>query len=281
MMNYFRVIVPIPDLSEDIEVLTALMAMNGYDSFEETSSEFIAYIPEDDYDEGKLLDIEYLNKYRLDKSLKTEFVPDKNWNELWESNYPSVYITENCLVRAPFHDSDENVAYDIIIKPKMAFGTAHHETTSMMLELILKNDLVGKKVLDIGCGSGVLSVLASMKKASSVIAVDIDKWSFQNTLENIAINKITNIHVIQGGAEVIKDVNDFDIIFANINKNILLRDIKCYSDALVDGGFVYFSGFYSKDLKDITEMAKTNNLEYLHNLENNDWVACVFKKHII
>ena len=122
-MNYFRVIVPIPDLSEDIEVLTALMAMNGYDSFEETSSEFIAYITEDDYDEGKLLDIEYLNKYRLDKSLKTEFVPDKNWNELWESNYPSVYITENCLVRAPFHDSDENVAYDIIIKPKMAFGT--------------------------------------------------------------------------------------------------------------------------------------------------------------
>ena len=278
-MNYFRVIIPIPGLAEDIEMLTAMMSMKGYDSFEETSSEFIAYIPENEYDEDILDDIEYLKKHRLDNSIKTEFVPDKNWNEVWESNYPSVYINENCLVRAPFHDADENVTYDIIIKPKMAFGTAHHETTSMMLELILNNDFVGKEVLDMGCGSGVLSILASMKKASRVLAVDIDIWSYKNTLENIAIHKITNIDVIQGGAEVIKENNHFDVIVANINKNILLRDIKCYSDALVDGGFVYFSGFYTKDIKDITAMAMSNGLEYLHNLENNDWVACVFRKH--
>ncbi len=160
----------------------------------------------------------------------------------------------------------------------MAFGTAHHETTALMLELILDNNFENKNILDMGCGTGVLAILASMKHAKTITAIDIDRWSYDSTLENAEINNISNIKVIEGGAEVIPNNEKYDVIFANINKNILIRDMKSYIETLVDGGYIYFSGFYNTDLSDIISESKKYNLKFVSNLEKNNWIASVFIK---
>ena len=278
-MNYYQITVPIPDTEEGTEILIALLSVIGFDSFEEKSEQLIAYIPEGDFNKKELAKIEYIQKVDESDQLVVELMPDKNWNEVWESNYPSVIIADRCYVRAPFHPTDPNIDYEILIKPKMAFGTAHHETTAMMLELILDNDFEDKKVLDMGCGSGVLAILASMKGARSINAIDIDKWSYENTTENAEVNEITNIKVFEGGAELLSDSDDYEIILANINKNILLRDMKYYSDALLKNGYIYFSGFYADDLADIISEASKVGLKYINNLEKNNWVATRFIKN--
>ena len=182
-----------------------------------------------------------------------------------------------CYVRAPFHDTMPSIDYEIVIQPKMAFGTAHHETTSMMLELIMKNDFADKKVLDMGCGTGVLAILASMRGAKSITAIDTDIWSYRNTLENIKLNSVSNVNVIEGGVEFVATTDNFDIVLANINKNILLRDMKYYANSLLKGGYIYFSGYYADDLPDIEIEANKHGLKFDSKLEKNNWVAAVFR----
>ncbi len=279
-MNYYQITIPIPEHQESIDVLIALLSIIGYDSFEETDKELIAYIPESEFFKKDILENQYVMDCDELGKLKIELMPDKNWNEVWESNYPSVTIANRCYVRAPFHNADPDIEHEIIIKPKMAFGTAHHETTALMLELILGIDMKSYSVLDMGCGSGVLAILASMHGADFVTAIDIDRWSYENTMENAAVNNISNIKVLKGDAELLKDLIAFDVIFANINKNILLRDIKYYAKTLLEGGFIYFSGFYSSDLSDIIEEAKKHGLEFVRNLEKNNWIAAEFKKDV-
>lgn len=277
-MNYIQITIPTPVSEEQTEIIIALLSAYGYESFEEQEENLIAFIPEDDFAQDEIIEIAYVEDCIKSGTFKKELILDKNWNEVWESNYPSVTISNRCYVRAPFHDHDPDVDFEIIIKPKMAFGTAHHETTAMVLELILDNDFSGKRVLDMGCGSGVLSILASMKKASSIVAIDIDSWSYDNTVENAEINNIENIEAAQGGAELIANYNAFDVILANINKNILLRDMKYYAPALVEGGIIYFSGFYVSDLKDIENEAASHNLLLDGYIEKNNWVAAKFIK---
>ena len=276
-MNYYQMSVSLKDDS-DSEILIALLSDFGFESFEEAPDKLIAYIPEHLFNRDELLSLEYLIKLNESGDLNIEFIPDRNWNEVWESNYPPVEISHNCHIRAPFHEKVLGVRYDIIVKPKMAFGTAHHETTSMMLELVLKNDFTGNYVLDMGCGSGVLAILASMKGATKVTAIDIDTWSYDNTVENAEINEITNIDAKLGGAEIFEKDWNFDVILANINKNILLRDIKLYTNTLKSGGFIYFSGFYNDDLADIENEAGKYGLRFVEKLEKNKWVAAVFVK---
>jgi len=277
-MNYIQIAVPLPETQTDTEILIARLSMIGYESFEEQPKNLVAYIPENEFVEGELLGVEYFLECSKSGELVTELIPDKNWNEVWESNYPPVTIADRCYVRAPFHESISSVDYEIVIKPKMAFGTAHHETTSLMLELILSNDFKNKKVLDMGCGTGVLAILASMKGAGPITAIDIDRWSFENTSENVEVNNIDNVIILKGGVELIKKGDSYDVILANINKNILLRDMKLYSDALLDGGYIYFSGYYTEDLSDIKNEAAKHGLRFVNNLENNNWVAAVFVK---
>lgn len=277
-MNYYQIKFPIPESEELTEIMIALLSAIGYDSFEEQTDYLMAYIPEDNYSKDDVIDIDFIGKCDQNGELIVELIPDINWNELWESNYPSVVIADSCYVRAPFHDHDPAIDYEIVIKPKMAFGTAHHETTAMVLEMILLNDFENKRILDMGCGSGVLAILASMKGAKSIIAIDTDKWSYDNTIENTEVNNITNVETLQGGAELIKENGHFDIILANINKNILLRDMKYYAAALDVGGIIYFSGFYATDLKDIEEEASKNGMKFVSNLEKNNWVAAEFIK---
>jgi len=277
-MNYFQIVLPLPTSEEKTEILIAQLSVIGFESFEEQATKLNAYIPEKDFVKDELLEIEYCLKYENSDKLKIELIPDKNWNEVWESNYPSVTIIDRCYIRASFHESKPDIEFEIVITPKMAFGTAHHETTSLMLELILRNNFKNKKVLDMGCGTGVLAILASMKEAKSITAIDIDRWSYDSTLENAELNNITNISVIEGGAEFVSKTDNFDNIFANINKNILLQDMKAYANALVDEGYIYFSGFYSSDLPDIVNEATKCGLKFISNLEKNDWVAAVFIK---
>ena len=277
-MNYTQITIPLPNTDSDTEILIARLSLIGFESFEEQPLSLIAYIPEKDFVKEELLSIEYCLECEDSGTLMVELIPEKNWNEVWESNYPPVTIADRCYIRAPFHESMPSMEYEILIHPKMAFGTAHHETTSLLLELILENDFRDKKVLDMGCGTGVLAILTSMRGANAVTAIDIDRWSYENTLENAAANSITNISVILGGSESIPKNENYNVIFANINKNILLRDMKYYIDTLLEGGYIYFSGFYLNDLKDIQAEAEKYGLEMINKLEKNNWIATVFIK---
>jgi len=277
-MNYIQIKVPVPENGDISEILIAQLSSIGFESFEEQTDSLVAFIPENEFVKDDLLTIDYFLECENSGTLNIEELPEKNWNEVWESNYPSVTIADRCYVRAPFHDSRPSIEYEIVIHPKMAFGTAHHETTEMMIRLILENDFVNKKVLDMGCGTGVLAILTSMKGAKSITAIDNDSWSYANTLENAELNNLDNIQVIEGDAGNVKVRDDFDIILANINKNILLRDMKYYVAALIEGGYIFFSGFYAGDLHDITVEAGKCGLKFINNLENNNWVASKFLK---
>lgn len=278
-MNYYKVIIPIPNTIDDTEILIAQLSVIGFESFEEQLDNLIAYIPENEYDKNTVLTVDYCNTCEKSGSLLVDFIPDQNWNKVWESNYPPVIIADKCYIRAPFHESRPSMEYEILIKPKMAFGTAHHETTSLILEYILKNDFINKKVLDMGCGTGILAILASFKGAASITAIDNDKWSFENSTENIDANRIENINVILGGCEAIPDNEKYDIILANINKNILLRDMKFYNDALIVGGEIVFSGYYDTDLSDIELESRKYGLKLINKFEKNRWTAAQFIKH--
>ena len=273
-MNYIELKFLIPEPPEMGEIIIAELADIGFESFAEEAESILAYIPQKDFSKEKLFSIAYFQHVEPDPAIN--LIEDQNWNAVWESNYPSVTIAGKCHVRAPFHDKNEAVDFDILIHPKMAFGTAHHETTSLMIEFILEEDCMGKQVLDMGCGTGVLAILASMKGASGITAIDNDEWSFNNTLENIGLNNCENIDVKLGDAKLLEKKPVYDIILANINKNILLTDIHRYAKTLKKGGRLFLSGFYSEDLIDISREAEKNGLKFVINRTKNNWVAAVF-----
>ena len=198
-----------------------------------------------------------------------------NWNEEWEKNFEPIVIADACAVRAPFH-KPFNVQYEIVIEPKMSFGTGHHETTFMMLQFILENTFEGKTVLDMGCGTAVLAILAEMRGASKVDAIDIDDWCVENSEENVLRNHCKYISVKLGDASVLPTSETYDTIIANINRNILLNDMEIYSKGLKMGGELYLSGFYKEDLPIIIECCNKLGLQFVENKEKNNWIAAKF-----
>ncbi len=253
------------------------MAENGFESFVEEDDCILAYIPQKDYSGELLLQIGMLQDIDPDK-LMVKVIEDQNWNAVWESNYPPVLIAERCFIHAPFHDPDPQAEFNILIKPKMAFGTAHHETTAMMVELLLDETVDGKRVLDMGCGTAVLAILAGIKGATDITAIDNDEWAYNNSVENIEVNHLKNIKVELGDSTNLKTRPGFDLILANINKNILLNDMTAYSNALNTNGKILFSGFYKHDLKDIQQAAEQNGMNFVSKRSCNNWVAAVFIK---
>jgi ribosomal protein L11 methyltransferase len=278
-MNYYELLFTLivtEDYQQDMLINT--LGEVGFDTFEELEFGFKAYIPVDDFDEAKL--IEALTPYRdmFTFSYEIALIPQKNWNEVWESNFEPINIQDKIFVRATFHEPKPEIEYEIVIDPKMAFGTGHHQTTSMMLELMLENEFSAKNVLDMGCGTGILAIMASKLGADKVTAIDYDIVCFESTLENAQLNNIDNITAICGSKEVIPDEH-YDTILANINRNILLDQIQRYSEVLKPEGELYLSGFYEQpDLDIIMDEARKYGLKYIIHKNNNDWVAAKFIK---
>lgn len=278
-MNYYELlftVIATEDYQQDMLINT--LGEVGFDTFEELEFGFKAYIPVDDFDEAKL--IAALEPYRdmFTFSYEVTLIPQKNWNEVWESNFEPIAIKDKIFVRATFHEPKPEFEYEIVIDPKMAFGTGHHQTTSMMLELMLENEFAGKNVLDMGCGTGILAIMASKLGAANVTAIDYDIVCFESTIENAQLNNIDNITAVCGSKEVIPD-EQYDTILANINRNILLDQMQRYSEVLKPEGELYLSGFYEKpDLDIIMDEARKHGLKYIIHKKNNDWVATKFIK---
>jgi ribosomal protein L11 methyltransferase len=278
-MNYYELLfttMPTEDYQQDL-LINALGEI-GFDTFEELDFGFKAYIPITDFDQAKL--DEQLSTYQdmFTFSYEITLIPQKNWNEVWESNFEPIEISDKIFVRATFHQPKPEFPYEIVIDPKMAFGTGHHQTTAMMLELMLENDFSNKRVLDMGCGTGILAIMASKLGATIITAIDYDPVCYTSTIENSQLNNSDNVNALCGSKEVIPD-EKFDIILANINRNILLDQMQRYSDALENTGVIYFSGFYEiPDLDIIIQEAQKYRLKYISHKKNKDWVAAKFIK---
>jgi len=253
------------------DILIAELSELGFDSFVETVDGLLAYVKKENWNPIALSNVQILSDENFKIGFQVSEIEQENWNERWEKNFKPINVDNQCVIRAPFHDIPE-VTFDIVITPKMSFGTGHHETTHMMLQLVLALDFTGKTVLDMGCGTGVLAILAAMKGASSVDAIDIDNWSYLNAQENVAGNNCEHINVFEGDVSLLTNQN-YDIIMANINRNILLADISIYVDHLKKGGILLLSGFYKEDIPLISNECKANGLSFQENLEKNNWVA--------
>lgn len=258
------------------EILIAELGYAGFESFVETENGVLAYIQKNDWHETILDDIQILNSAEFEISHTFSEIAQTNWNEEWEKNFEPIMVSGICSVRAPFHEKPE-VLYDIVIEPKMSFGTGHHETTYMMIQHILKNEWTDKKVLDMGCGTAVLAILAEMRGAKPIDAVDVDNWCYLNALENVERNGCKHISVYESDASLLKG-RQYDVIIANINRNILLEDMEVYAACLNKNGELYLSGFYNEDLPAIVKECNKHGLTFVENLEQNKWVAVKFVK---
>jgi ribosomal protein L11 methyltransferase len=278
-MDYYKInITALPPEEWLFDVLSALLAETGFESFAHSDPGFEAYIPAYLYDENTVTNIlkEYSDKFSF--NVEQTFIKDQNWNKQWEDNYfKPVVIADECLIRGPLHKDYPHCRFEIVIEPGMSFGTGCHETTAMMIQSLLKNNLKGRSVLDIGCGTGVLSILASMMGASSVTAIDIDERAVKSALENSALNNIKNIKVLKGDVSVINNTG-FDVILANLFKNILINNMKAFSKILNNNGSLYISGFLMQDTPSLKNEAKKWGLEEIDMLVKNNWVTQIFKK---
>lgn len=274
--NYLEFQFIIEPVQPASEILVAELGYLGFESFVENNDGITAYIPVEEYEEDLLAGVHILQSEDFEINYTVSEIERVNWNEEWEKNFTPILVDEHCSVRAPFHPKTD-AEFDIVIEPKMSFGTGHHATTHMMIQHILKNDWEGKSVLDMGCGTGVLAILAALKGASSIDAIDIDNWCYINTLENIAKNDCEHINVEEGGAELLKG-REYDMVLANINRNILLKDLPVYEKSLKPEGSLFLSGFYKGDLPAIERACRELGLYFIENFERNDWVAAKFSR---
>ena len=278
-MNYIEIKVDItakPAFSNDIVV--AFLAEIGCESFTEENRIVSGFIQKELFSEQ-----EYQNLLaQIAETIgecETSFkeLEQKNWNVEWESQFEPVVVGEDCIVRAPFHEKPQNIKYDIVIEPKMSFGTGHHETTFLMLQQMLQEDLVGKKSADCGCGTGVLGIMAEKLGANSVYAFDYDEWCYINTKENVEVNNCTKQTVEQGDMSLLKD-KKFDFVLANINRNILTGNMSLISQSMNENSRVLMSGFYEKDIPIVEKQALENGLKLVSYNTKNNWAVCVFLK---
>lgn len=280
-MNYIEVSFVCEPNNETVnDILSASLAEIGFESFVESENGTVAYIQEKLFDESLIKNI--ITNFNLNTAIRytQTLIADRDWNEEWEKNYFEPFIIDNqCIIKSTFHQTEDSYKYTIVIDPKMAFGTGHHQTTELMIREILKINLVEKAVLDMGCGTAILAILASLRGADPIAAIDIDEWAYNNAIENLALNHINNVDVKIGGAELLSDKSPaFDVIFANINRNILLQDIPKYATALNKGGNLYMSGFYTEDIPAIESQCEKNGLEKLESHSKDNWAVVCFSK---
>jgi len=257
-----------------VEILIAELGFAGFESFVETDEGVTAYIQKKEWQDNILDKIQILSSNEFEISNTFEEIKQVNWNEEWEKNFNPIVVDNMCTVRAPFHKVP-TTQYDIIIEPKMSFGTGHHETTHMMIQHILNNEFTNKSVLDMGCGTGVLAILTEMKGAKAVDAIDIDNWCYINSKENVEFNRCKHISVFEGDASLLEN-KKYDVVIANINRNILLKDLGKYSSCLNKNGILFLSGFYENDIPVIVEECEKLKLKLEDKFERNNWTALKF-----
>ena len=258
------------------EILVAELGELPFESFIESEFGLTAYIQKQFWNESILDDLFILKSPEFTISFTVEEIEQVNWNEEWEKNFEPIDVDEVCHVRAPFHPKT-NAKYDIVIEPKMSFGTGHHETTHMMIQHLLAMEVENLKTLDMGCGTAILAILAEMKGAKPIDAIDIDNWCYLNSIENAERNNCKSISVYEGDASLLID-KQYDLIIANINRNILLNDMKAYSNCLNPGGQLLLSGFYEEDIPHIDASCKENGLIFVKQLQRNQWVSLKYIK---
>lgn len=259
------------------EILIAELGAAGFESFVENETGLTAYIQKQDWRDSILEDIYVLSSTEFQIDYTFEEIAQTNWNAEWEKNFEAITVNDTVSIRAPFHPNP-NLDFDIVIEPKMSFGTGHHETTHMMIQHLLELDVQGKRVLDMGCGTGILAIFAEMRGAIALDAIDIDRWCFENSLENVARNACKNIHVYEGDVALLVD-KQYDMVIANINRNILLADMHQYAHCLEKGGILLLSGFYKEDIPSIDTTAQGFGLRLDKTIERNNWVALKYVKN--
>jgi len=276
MINYIGYTFKVVPKEPATEILIAQLGFAGFESFVENEDGVTAYIQENDWNSEILNEIQILNSDEFKISYKEEVIEQTNWNSEWEKNFNQIQVDDLVSIRAPFHENP-NLKYDIVIEPKMSFGTGHHETTHMMVQQLLQLDLTNKKTLDMGCGTGILAIFAEMKGAQPIDAIDIDTWCYENSLENVERNNCKQISVFEGDASLLAD-KKYDVIIANINRNILLNDMNTYMKCLNEEGIILFSGFYKEDIPIIDAEVSKFGLTLDTVIERNNWVSLKYLK---
>jgi ribosomal protein L11 methyltransferase len=278
MMNSYYTKLVVECDQDFCEILMAELAELGFDTFLENEKGFEAYVEDERYDKQGLQEVR--TKYEEYTRLHFAFekVEKKNWNEEWEKNYEPIIVDNRCLIRASFHQIEKQYPYEIIITPKMSFGTGHHQTTYLMIKNQMDFDHKGKRVMDAGCGTAILSIMASKLGATAVEAFDIDEWSVTNGSENIDVNNCNNVHLQLGKITEVKLNGKFDIVLANINKNVLLSEISLYVDYLNPGGNLLLSGFYTHDIPDLLEEANKLGMKEVKRDERETWACLLLSK---
>jgi len=278
-MSYTELKVKIkPYTAETAEILIAQLAELGFESFMESEPNLLAYINTTTL---KTLPVDFIGLVGLPEGVIIDYelnaIADKNWNEVWESNFEPIIVDNRCLVKASFHADTPKTDYEILIDPKMSFGTGHHQTTHLMISALLNHQVEGLTVLDMGCGTGVLAILAEMRGAQSVVAIDNDEWAYRNTLENIANNNCKRITAHLGDAALLKGMS-FDVILANINLNILLADVNAYVNSLKSGGTIFMSGILKDDVETLKIAAEKAGLSFNKVDYRDSWAMVAFRK---
>ena len=282
-MDYIKVTFRTEDVEEWAnDLLASMLGEVGFESFEETSRGIIGYCPAPAFDEAAMKQI-VAELPIADASMiayRIETIADQNWNAVWEQNgYEPIEITSECIIHASNKEISQDYKYDIIINPVQSFGSGYHETTRMILTYLLEMDITDKAVLDMGCGTGVLGILACLRGAGSLVSIDIDEWSWRNAIENIEANDIEGAEVVLGDASLLTDYPTcFDIVLANINRNILLADLEAYVSTMTPDSYIIMSGFYLDDLAMIQSKAESLGLRYIDHRTDNDWTAVRFQK---
>ena len=277
-MDYVELVCKVEPAEPGNEIIIAELAELGFESFVEEEDGLKAYIPKKSYDNEV---INKLNKLDFGDAIsftfETSSIADQNWNTEWEKNFTPLFIRDVCYIRAPFHPAKPDVKYEIVIEPKMSFGTGHHATTALMINEMMSVEMKNGSILDMGCGTGILAILASKMGASKVKAIDIEEWAYKNAIENVDKNDARNVSIFRGGVEQIGD-DEFEVILANINRNVLLEQISHYNKALLKGGTLLVSGFLLEDEELIRKCATSFGLRFVLNSTEKNWVVARFEK---
>lgn len=274
-MNYLQYTFTVNPPDPGSDILIAMLADIGFESFTQSETGLEGYIQSEIDNEALVKELSFED---FSFSYQRAEIPKTNWNEEWEKNFSPVYVDDLVCIRAHFHVKAEHAKHDIIITPKMSFGTGHHDTTWLVSKTMFSLDFKNKSVLDMGCGTGILAILSEQLGATKLLGIDIDEWSIENSIENADINRCSDIIFKKGDATLLPEHETFDIILANINKNILKKDLAQYYSCLNKGGDVLLSGFFTTDINELSDLAQQIGFTLTENFSKNEWAVMKLKK---